>query len=157
MLGGLSPHSPASSPVWTRGLLPSVALHALPMEKSKQKATEFTEGRTKHWRRLNKLESTTKSSSAGSKDMEYILDPMLACKQPNIGSGATAIGSAARAPDEDSRRRVYMQGAKHRVLTHKSSGAYPWRQINKFFIIIVMTPCHTNKAQALFNRGDTEP
>ena len=25
---------------------------------------------------------------------------MLACKQPNIGSGATAIGSTARAPDE---------------------------------------------------------
>ena len=33
--------------------------------------------------------------------MECIFDPMLACKQPNIGSGATAIGSAARAPDED--------------------------------------------------------
>ena len=28
------------------------------------------------------------------------LDPMLACQQPNIGSGATAIGSAGRAPDE---------------------------------------------------------
>ena len=28
------------------------------------------------------------------------LDPMLACKQPNIGSGATAIGSTARAPDK---------------------------------------------------------
>ena len=125
MLGGLSPNSPASSPVWTRGLLPSVALHALPMEKSKQKATKLTERRSKHWRRLNKFESATKSSSDGAKDMENIFDPMLACKQPNIGSGATAIGSAARAADEDSRRRIYMQGAKHRVLTHKSSGAYP--------------------------------
>ena len=125
MLGGLSPNSPASSPVWTRGLLPSVALHALPMKKSKRKVTKVTERRSKHWRRLNKLESTTKSLSAGSKDMEYIFDPMLACKQPTIGSGATAIGSAARAPDEDSRRRVYMQEVKHRVLTHKSSGAYP--------------------------------
>ena len=28
------------------------------------------------------------------------LDPMLACKQPIIGSGATAIGSTARAPDK---------------------------------------------------------
>ena len=28
------------------------------------------------------------------------LDPMLACKQPNKGSGATAIGSTARTPDE---------------------------------------------------------
>ncbi|CAA3032922.1 Hypothetical predicted protein [Olea europaea subsp. europaea] len=96
-----------------------------PDGKSRQKVTEITEGRTKHWRRLHKLESTTKSSSAGSKDMKYIFEPMLACKQPNIGSGATAIGSAARAPDEDSRRRIDMQGAKHRVLTHKSSGANP--------------------------------
>ena len=124
-LGGLSPNSPASSPVWTRRLLPSVALHALPMEKSKQKATKFTEGRIKHWRRLIKARVRNKNSSAGAKDLEFILDPMLACKQPNIGSGATAIGSAARAPDEDSRRRVYMQEVKHRVLTHKSSGAYP--------------------------------
>ena len=43
-----------------------------------------------------------------------MLEPMLTCQQPNIVSGATAIGSAARAPDEDREELVI------RVLAHGS-------------------------------------
>jgi hypothetical protein len=82
------------------------------MEESRQKTTKFTEGRIKHWRRLIKLESATKARVLAQGTWNAYFDPMFACKQPTIGSGATAIGSAARAPDEESGRKFDMQRSK---------------------------------------------
>ena len=57
-----------------------------------------------------------------TQEATQVLDPMLACKQPNIGSGATAIGSTARAPDERQNSDAkYATTAKAHQLEHIDS------------------------------------
>ena len=41
------------------------------------------------------------------------------------------------------------------MLTHKTSGANPWKQIIKFFNF--MTPCHMIKDKFYSSKGDAMP
>ena len=62
------------------------------------------------------------------------LESTLACKQPSIDSGATAIGSAARAPDQ-----------KFEYLLMKIYQATRIKQATIGAVFIVTTPCHPFK------------
>jgi hypothetical protein len=96
---------------------------------------------------------------------------MLACQQPNIGSGATAIGSAARAPDEGKSKfgcspmkvhRIKSSFVIVRVLTHEvrvpthevrvlTHGISAFK-VQKFITVIIMTPRQAIKFECLLRK-----